>query len=181
MTRSSYGTIVPAVLRRVQETAGKSLIVALPLPNDSQAPQQSISANVLTIASALPTHDRAFWQRFVFSPVLLKISAIVRGLGLRQLNTGTGKVLFRYENANQLADAVTDAAKRLPETSQGLIDAATDYNYAPLQEDIAQLLHRFGEEVWGANKERHWLIEASKGNSEYQRDLTYENAADKVM
>lgn len=169
------------MLRIVQGTAGKSLIVAISLPKDSKAPQLSVSANVLTVASALPTHDRAFWQRFVSSPVLLKISAIVRGLGLRQLNTGTGKVLFRYENTNQLADAVTDAAKRLPETSQGLVDAATDYNYAPLQEDIAQLFHRFGEEVWGADKERHWLLEASEGNPEYQRDLTYENDADKVV
>ncbi|KAJ4993035.1 hypothetical protein SVAN01_01387 [Stagonosporopsis vannaccii] len=99
----------------------------------------------------MPTHDRAFWQRFATSPVLLKISKIVRGLGLRQLNTGIGKIQFEHKNVDRLADAVNDATKRLPITLEGVVDAATEYSYATLQEEITQLRHRFGEEVWGAN------------------------------
>lgn len=181
MTQPSICATAPAGLRTVEMTPGKTLVVALPLPFGSGAPQQLTPSSGLTVAAALPTHDRAFWQRFNSSPACLKISTVLRGLGLRQRNSGPGKTLFQYSNVKQLADAVTDAAKALPAKTTALIDVAADYNYAPLQEEIAQLLHRFGEEVWSAASERPWLFKASEGNAEYQKDLVFEDAADKVV
>lgn len=171
----------PRMLRIVRAVAGNSLVVALPLPTGLGAAQQSSSSNGLIVAAAMPTHDSAFWQKFSKSPVLLKISKILRGLGLRQLNSGPGKILFQHNVVDQLADGVADAVNRLPATTEELIAAAADYTYTPLQEEIAQLLHRFGENVWGATRERTWLLKASESNEEYQRDLKYEKAEDKVV
>ncbi|KAF2633716.1 hypothetical protein BU25DRAFT_405586 [Macroventuria anomochaeta] len=179
MSQSAVGTAAPHGLRIVQIIAGRSLIVALPLPPDMGALQQS--STPFAVAAAMPTRDRAFWRRFSYTPVLLKISTILRGLGLRQINNGPGRILFQYNNVSQLADAVAEVVKRLPTTLEELLDAATDYAYAPLQEEIAHLLGRFGDEIWGAGKERAWLLQASEGKIEYQKDLVFEHAADQAV
>lgn len=112
---------------------------------------------------------------------MLKISTILRGLGLRQLNTGPGRILFKDSNVGKLADAVAEAIKRLPTTLEGLLDAASSYDYAPLHEETVLLLSRFGEEIWGSGKKRPWLLQASDGHSEYQKDLIFGDAADHVV
>lgn len=60
-----------------------------------------------------------------------------------------------------------------------LLDAASDYTNAQLHEEITQLLDRFGDEIWGASKERTWLLQASESNAEYQNDLVFGDAADR--
>lgn len=181
MAQRSAGTAAPSGLRLVQRIPGKSLIVALPLPSSASVPQHSSLPNTFAVAAALPTHDRAFWMRFSYTPLVLKISTILRSLGLRQLNTGPGRILFKDSNVGKLADAVAEVIKRLPTTLEGLLDAASGYDYAPLHEETGLLLSRFGEEIWGAGKERPWLLQASDGHSEYQKDIIFGDAADHVV
>lgn len=177
----TMSAILPARPRIVQVTAGQSLLIVLPLPPGLHAQQQFSPSTSHVIATTLPQHDRAFWQKFSRSPVLLKISTILRGLGLRQLNSGPGKIVFQHDTLDDLAGAVADAVKRLPQSMEELLNVATDYAYEPLQEEIAGLLHRFGEGIWGARSERTWLLGASEDFEEYKKDLVFEDNADQVV
>ncbi|KAJ8117837.1 hypothetical protein OPT61_g1053 [Boeremia exigua] len=179
MARPSGGITAAARPRIVQSVTGISLIIALPSPSVFSAPQQSSSPQLPKEAAALPTHDRKFWQRCINSPIILKMGSVVRGLGLRQLNTGPGRITFQSNTVSKLADAVDTISKTLPTTTDQLLDVAVDYNNTSLQQDIAQLLHQFGHELWGANTERSWLLQASDSDKQYPKDLVFESAADR--
>ncbi|KAF9697219.1 hypothetical protein EKO04_004854 [Ascochyta lentis] len=114
-------------------------------------------------------------------PIQLKIGTIILGLGLKQVNTGPhpGRPVFHFDSATQLTKAITEASTQLPTTLEELLDAATATGYAPVREHVADLLSRFGNEIWGAKKERTWLLQASDGEAEYQKDLVFENNADR--
>lgn len=104
----------------------------------------------------------------------------IRGLGLKQLNnSGHGKVSFQFDNLSQLSDAVAEAVTRLPHTRDKLVNIASDHTQEPLRGEVAQLLHRFGNDIWGAGKERTWLLKASESHVEYQKDLSFEDAGDR--
>lgn len=180
MAQSNVGPAAPADLRIVRAVTGKILVVALPLPPGLGAPQQPLPSKTSTIAATMPTHDRTFWKRISYNPIL-KISTIIRSLGLRQLNTGPGRILFQHNNVTRLADAVAEIVECLPTNLEELLDAAVDCEYAPLHEEIARLLNCFGDEIWGVGKERTWLLQATEGNAEYQKDLAFEDAADRVV
>lgn len=167
-----------AGLRVVQAVEGESLIIAIPRRSGASVSEPSSSADTSHINTILPTYDRAFWGRFAYSPVLLKISTVIRCIGLRQRNSGPGAIRFEFKNVDQLADAITDAARRMPDTLEELLDAAVDQNHAPLREDITDILNRFGNDIWRAERPRPWLLDASSGIVEYRRDLEFGNAAD---
>lgn len=166
-------------LRIVKSTAGKSIVVAFPLPARSIAPQSFSSLQLSTATVALPTYDRTAWERHSNSPRHLQISTILRSLGLRQFNNGPGRIVFQSENVTELAEAIAGVVTRLPHSMEELLDAASDYTNAQLHEEITQLLDRFGDEIWGASKERTWLLQASESNAEYQNDLVFGDAADR--
>jgi hypothetical protein len=170
-----------AGLRVVQAVKGESLIIAIPRRSGASVSEPSDSADTSHMDTILPTYDRAFWERFAYTPILLKISTVIRSIGLRQRNTGPGIVRFEYNNVIQLADAITDAARRMPDTPEGLVDAAVDQNHAPLREDITDILHRFGNDIWRAERPRPWLLNASNNNVEYRKDLEFGNATDDAM
>jgi hypothetical protein len=170
-----------AGLRVVQAVKGESLIIAIPRRSGADVSEPSSSADTSHINTILPTYDRAFWERFTYTPILLKISTVLRSIGLRQRNSGPGIIRFEFNNVIQLADAITNAAGRIPETLEELVDAAVDQNYAPLREDITDILHRFGNDIWRAERPRPWLLDASNGKIEYRKDLEFGNATDDDM
>lgn len=170
-----------AGLRVVQAVEGESLIIAIPRRSGASVSEPSSSADTAHINTILPTYDRAFWGRFAYTPILLKISTVIRSVGLRQRNSGPGAIRFEFNNVDQLSDAITDAARRMPDTLEELLDAAVDENHAPLREDITDILQRFGNDIWRAERPRPWLLNASNGNVEYRRDLEFGNAADDEM
>lgn len=178
MAQSSAGTAAPA--RVVQRTKGESLVVALPLPSNTNMLVTSLLPSNSAVAETLPTLDRAFWARLSFTPSLLKISTILRRLGLRQVPKSK-QVVFRDNNVIQLAKAVAGVLKKLPTTKEALLDTAADFKDAALEEDIALLLYQFGDTIWGAGKERPWLLQASEGIAEYHRDLVFGDAVDQEM
>jgi hypothetical protein len=171
----------PAGLRVVQTVKGESLIIAIPRRSGASVSEPSSSADTSHIDTTLPTYDRAFWERFAYTPGLLKISTVLRSIGLRQRNSGPGIIRFEFNNVIQLADAITNAAGRIPETLEELVDAAVDQNYAPLREDITDILHRFGNDIWRAERPRPWLLDASNGKIEYRKDLEFGNVTDDDM
>lgn len=178
--RQSTGTAAPARVRVVERYKGCRLIVALPLPPSMGIPRYSspsLSASVTT----LPMYDRAFWRRHSYNTAYLRMSTIICGLGLKQVNTGPGKATFTHGIVTQLAAAVTEAAAKLPTTKEELLEAASDYDYTPLKEDVAHLLYRFGDEIWGAERERTWLLQASESKVGYHKDLVFEDVADQVV
>lgn len=179
MSKPTGITTTPPGLRIVRQIIGKSLVVALPLSADLEVSAYSSQLEPLSAVAALPTLDRAFWMRHSYNPAHLKIGVILRCLGLRQLNNGPGKIAFQSNNATQLANAVAEAATKLPTVLEQLLDAASDYTYVPLQDEVAQIQHRFGEEIWGKTRQRTWLLQASEGTAEYQKDLAFEDAADR--
>lgn len=205
MAQSAPGAAAPAGLRVVQTVKGKSIIIAIPLPpkaapsagmrvvqvvkcesliiaiprrSGAHASELSSSADTSHINTIRPTYDRAFWARFAYTPILLKISNVLRSIGLRQGNSGPGAIRFEFNNVIQLANAITEAARRMPDTLEELLDVAVDQSYAPLREDITEILHRFGNDIWRAERPRPWLLNASNGNIEYRKDLEFGNAAD---
>ncbi|KAJ4322081.1 hypothetical protein N0V94_002549 [Neodidymelliopsis sp. IMI 364377] len=141
-------------------------------------PSRPSPATSSSAVAALPTYDRAFWLRHSQRPSHLKLSAIFRGLGLKQLNPGPGRARFDGEAVAQLARAVDEVSEKLPKSQEQLLQA-TSYDYVPLQQDIAHLLYRFGDEIWSSEKDRPWLLQAAKGRTEYPKDLVFDNAADR--
>jgi hypothetical protein len=180
MAQFSADTAATFSLRVVESTPGESLIIALPLPSDANALQESSQYGDPTVAAALPELDRVWWTRLSYSPGLLQIGTVLRHLGLRQVPNAK-RIVFQYNNVIQLADAVADVLKELPADKEGLIDVAVNYNKGGLDEDIALLLHRFGNEIWGAGKERPWLLRADEGVVEYSKDLVFGDAADQEV
>lgn len=170
MALSTAAVNPPTGLRIVRAAKGKCLVIAIR--------QQLSSPKTSNIAATLPSHDRNFWRRFSYTPLLLKISTIVRGLGLRQLNSGPGKVQFQHVTVSQLAETISEAVQILPDTLEELIDAAA-CNHALLRQEVTQILNRFGDEIWGAGKRRPWLLLASEDITEYQNNLVYESNADR--
>lgn len=180
MAQSPADTATPYGLRVVESTPGECLTVALPLPTDASALQASSPSSPSDVITALPEPDREWWTRLSYSPGLLQIGTVLRHLGLRQVYNAK-RIVFAHNNVVQLADAVADVLKKLPTDQKGLIDIAADFTTGVLDEDIALLLHRFGNEIWGSGKERPWLLQASEGLAEYPKDLDFENADDRNM
>ncbi|KAF3036049.1 hypothetical protein E8E12_004651 [Didymella heteroderae] len=177
MAQSPAGTTSPYSLRVIESTPGESLTVALPLPSDASALQESSPSSTMNLATALPEPDRTWWTRLSYSPGLLQIGTVLRHLGLRQVPNAK-RIVFQYNNVIQLADAVAEVIKKLPTDQEGLIDIAANFKTGVLDGDIALLLHRFGNDIWGSGKERPWLLQASEGIAEYPKDLYFGNAAD---
>lgn len=173
MAPSATAAIPPVELRVIRAIKGKSLIVAIP--------QKLSLVKTSNVASSLPTYDRAFWRKFSYTPLLLKISTIIRSLGLRQSNSGPGKTQFQHRDVIQFADAASEVIQRLPGTLEELLDVAADYGHALLQQEVTLLLDRFGDELWGAGKKRPWLLQAIEGYTEYPNNLVFDSAADREV
>jgi len=180
MAQSPADPATPYSLRVVESTPGESLTVALPLPSDASALQETSQSDTSNVITALPEPDREWWTRLSYSPGLLQIGTVLRHLGLRQVPNAK-RIVFQYNNVIQLADAVAEVLKKLPSDQKGLIDIAADFTTGVLDEDIALLLHRFGNDIWGSGKERPWLLQASENIAEYPKDLYFGNAADQNM
>lgn len=180
MARSPADLAIPHSLRVIESRPGESLTVALPLPSDASALQKISQSSTPEIVTSLPEPNRDWWTRLSYSPGLLQIGTVLRHLGLRQVPNAK-RIVFQYNNVIQLADAVAEVLKKLPTDQKGLIDIAADFTTGVLDEDIALLLHRFGNDIWGSGKERPWLLQASEGIAEYPRDLHFGNAADRNM
>ncbi|KAF1932905.1 uncharacterized protein M421DRAFT_252122 [Didymella exigua CBS 183.55] len=180
MAQSSAGTAAPFSLRVVQRTLGKSLIVALPLPSSAIILRQSSPLSSPTVAANLPTLSRAFWKRLSYSPAHLTIGTVLRRLGLRQV-PNSKRIVFQYNQVVRLADAVAEVLRKLPTALEELIEAAAEFKPTALDEDIAHLLYRFGNDIWGAKNERPWLLQASEGVVEYQKDLVFGDVADQEV
>ncbi|KAF3002039.1 hypothetical protein E8E13_008845 [Curvularia kusanoi] len=166
----------PAALRVVKAVAGKSLVVAIPRHSGKKATLPSNKAETLTNSRSLPAYDREFWRKFSYTPIALKISTVLRRLGLRQLNSGPGKIVFYHNNVIQLSDAISDLAKSLPTTLEELLDVAVEE--MPLRQEVANILNRHGDSIWGSGKERPWLLKACEGDVEYQKDLDFDSKTD---
>lgn len=176
MAPRALQSAVPAALRVVKAVTGKSLVVAIPLHSGTKTTSASSTAEPFTNSKILPTYDREFWRRFSYTPILLKISTVLRSLGLRQLNTGPGKIVFYHNNVIQLSDAISDLAKSLPTTLEELLDVAVED--MPLREEVANILNRHGDSIWGSGKERPWLLKACEGDVEYRKDLDFDSKTD---
>ena len=179
--KAAPSTAPSASMRVVQAVKGESLIIAIPRRSGADVSEPSSSADTSHTDTILPTYDRAFWGRFAYTPILLKISTVLRSIGLRQRNSGPGVIQFEFKNVDQLADSITNAAKRMPDTLEELVDAAVDQSYEPLREDITDILHRFGNDIWRVERPRPWLLDASNGNAEYRKDLEFGNVTDDDM
>jgi hypothetical protein len=174
----STGAATGPSFRIITKTTGEILVIALPLPASIGGPQRLS----LSISSpALPTYDRTFWTRLRSNSSLLSTGIILYGLGLKQPNTGLkrGQTVFEHLTISQLTNAVTEAAIKLPKTEKELVDVAADYTH--LQVDVAHLLNDFGDEIWGQNRARTWLLRASDGKTEYPKDLVFESVADREV
>ncbi|KAH6616727.1 hypothetical protein C7974DRAFT_416843 [Boeremia exigua] len=181
MAQASAGAVALARARIVRESTGNYLVIALPLPSALlEVTQPFSSSETHSAATDMPTQDRDFWETFAKHPTF-QINTLLCSLGIRQTKIGPGPLKFQHHALNELADAVTAASRSLPIDMEQLLDAAADYKYAPLQQAIAQLLHQFGAEIWGASKQRSWLLKASEGHTGYQKDLIFEDDAAKVV
>ena len=86
---------------------------------------------------------------------------------------------FDHPSVHQLAKGIADVAAKLPKDAAELIDVAVDTTR--LDADVAELLDRFGAEIWGRESERTWLVEASNGVENYEKNLVFEEAMDRLV
>jgi hypothetical protein len=127
--------------------------------------------------------NRQYWEKRILhnGHQKLTVSKIIDSLGLkRKRGTGAkkGSPVFFNKNVRRLADGVISITDKMPKDLAGVLDYAVSPER--LSSEVARVLRLLGNEIWGAHRERSWLLQASDGLEDYPRDLGYGNEHDRA-